>query len=370
MKLFAGIAPGLEHALAEELRALAEGPVQVVEGGVELDGDLVDAAGLALWSRCAGQILVRVAEVPAASLEQLRQQVMKVPWADFVHPGQPVEVRVSKAQSRLGRTDAIAKKVERAIGDTMRSARRRGRPPRDALRVSVRVRGKRATLSIDAGGPALHKRGWRQATAKAPLRENLAAACLIAAGWQPGVPLVDPMCGSGTFPIEAACWNLDRAPGLERVPPVTRLPSFPPKAWDRMLREARSARGEPGPVLGSDRHAGAIRAATENARRAGVQVPLVQKTVTAPFPDPPEGPGLVVLNPPYGRRVAENVELAPLYRAAGQALRAQFPGWRVAAVCPDPALAGHLAPKMEATASFSNGGLAVSLFIGEQGAAG
>ncbi|MCP4807859.1 MAG: hypothetical protein GY913_09995 [Proteobacteria bacterium] len=368
--VFVGIAPGLEHALAEEIQSLAQRPVQVVEGGVEIEGDVVDAAGLALWSHCAGQVLVRIAELPAASLEQLRQGVMKVDWSQWIHPGQTVEVRVTKIEARLGRTDVITKKVERAIGDKMRSARRRGRPPRDVVQIRVRVRGKRATLSIDAGGPSLHKRGWRQATAKAPIRENLAAACLMAAGWQPGVPLFDPMCGAGTFPIEAACWNDDRAPGVERIPPITRVPCFPAKTWQQMLAEARTGGRDGGVVVGSDRNQGAIDAARANAKRAGVAPTLERKSATAPLSTPVQGPGLVILNPPYGKRVAENIELAPLYRKTGQALRLQFPGWRVACVCPEASLAGHLGRKMEQVARFSNGGISVSLFVGELPAAG
>ena len=360
MRLFCGIAPGLEPALAEELLALVERPVEVVEGGVELEGDLVDAAGLALWSRCAGEVLVRVGEVHAPSLEHFRKECLRLPWKDLVHPGQATEVRVHGG--RLGRTDVVARKLEHVIKDALRGPRRARRPPRERAQIRVRLRGKRATVSIVAARE-LHKRGWRKATAKAPIRENLAAACLIAAGWQPGVPLYDPFCGSGTFAIEAL--RFGAAPGAAAVPPVAAFPAFPRKMWKRLADEARQARPEPTEVHAADRDAGAVRAARSNAERAGVRLGIQQKDVSEPLDRKMTGPGLVITNAPYGRRVAENVKLAPLYRRAGKALAAQLPGWRVAVVTTDAALAGHLGRNMEEVAGFSNGGLAVSLFVGQ-----
>lgn len=361
MKLFCGIAPGLEDALAEEVRSLSERSVQPVEGGVELEGDLVDAAGLALWSRCAGEIQVRLGTLGAPSLEHFRQELVRLPWKDFVFPGQPIEVRVYGG--RLGRTDAVESKVAFAIKDALRGPRRGGgRPPRHPVEVRVRLVGKKATVSVVAA-KGLHKRGWRQATAKAPIRENLASACLIAAGWQPGVPLYDPFCGSGTFAIEALRWGA--APGGQSAPPVTTLPSFPKKMWSRLMDEARTARPEPTEVFAADREAGAVKAARSNAERARVTLQIAQKDISAALDRKLTGPGLVMINPPYGRRVAENVKLASLYRRTGKALAMQVPGWRVAAVCPDPALAGHLGRNVEAMTRFSNGGIAVSLFVGD-----
>lgn len=358
MRIFCGIAPGLEEALAEELRALSERRVQVVEGGAELDGDLVDAAGLALWSRCAGEVLVRVAEVHAPSLEHFRKELLRLPWKDFVHPGQRTEVRVHGG--RLGRTDVVAKKVTHAVKDALRGPRRASRPPKHAVELKVRLVGKKATVSVVAAS-GLHKRGWRKASAKAPIRENLASACLIAAGWQPGVPLYDPFCGAGTFGIEALRWGA--APGGD-PPPVTTLPAFPKKVWRRLADEARKSRPEPCDVLLADRDPGAIRATRSNAERAGVKPEILQKDVSEALERKMTGPGLAIMNPPYGRRVAENVKLAGLYRRAGKALGEQVQGWRVAAVCPDAALAGHLGRKMEEIARFSNGGIPVSLFVG------
>jgi putative N6-adenine-specific DNA methylase len=365
MKIFVSIAPGLEFVLAEELRLMLSRPIEQLEGGCELEGDLVDAAGICLWSRSAGRVRVRVGTVRASSLQQLHGEARRLDWRPFTVPGQPLEIKVTATRSRLGRTDVIGKKVGLAVKDALRGPGHRGRPPRTPLELHVRVDGKLATLSVDAGG-LLHKRGWRLATAKAPMRENLATACLFAAGWQPGVPLVDPMCGSGTFAIEAACWTRDIAPGLGRRPAVVDLPGFPAGSWDEMLAEAREPGGQGGRFWAADRDAGAIKATRTNAERAGVlqDLTLEQKDVSQAWQHPPEGIGLVAINAPYGRRVAERVALAGLYRRMGKALKAQLPGWRLLAICPDKSLAGHLARDLEELTRFSNGGIPVSAWVG------
>ncbi len=388
MSIYAVCTPGLEPALAEELEELLDRPVHVRAGGVEVEGDLVDAAGLCLWSRCAAKILVVLGEVHAASLQQLEQEVRKLDWSDVLHPGQKVVVKVA-GRGRIKHHDAVAKKVGFALGDSLRASAqpvgpgrgkrgakrgsaapkhrgqlRRPRTNHPPITLQVRLDERVARLSLDAGG-LLHKRGYRQATAKAPIRENLAACILRMAGWRPGVPLVDPMCGAGTFSIEAAMRSNDIAPSFD-PPPVTGLPGFPEGAWATMLKEAKQAQGIDTdiPILTADRDPGACKATQENAVRAGVHIAPARKDISAAFERTLEGVGLVVLNPPYGVRVADNVKLAPLYHKIGGALRAQFPGWRVVMVCPDKALAGRVA-KMEELVRFKNGGISVGVFVGE-----
>ena len=325
-------------------------------GGVEVDGDLVDAAGLSLWSRCATRILLRVADVPAASLQQLETELRRLDLSPILRKGQPATVKAAVHNARIRRADVAAKKVAAAL-----KLSRTGRMA--PIEFLLRVEGRRATLSVDASG-LLHKRGYRQATAKAPLRENLAASVLRAAGWRPGVPLADPLCGSGTFSIEAALWAQEAAPGLDLRLPVTRLPGFPKGAWEELLREARRSRtDQEGWFHTADRDAGAIKAATANAQRARVQLSPQQQDVREPV-DAPGGPGLVVLNPPYGHRVGANAKLAGVYHGIGGALKRDYPGWRMVAVCPDKALAGRLAKGVEELTSFKNGGVRVGLFAG------
>lgn len=395
MSIFAVCAPGLEPALAEELEELLGRPVHIERGGVHAEGDLVDAAGLCLWSRCAARILFVLGEVHAASLQQLEQEVRKLDWSDIIHPGQKVEIKVA-GRGRIKHHAAVAKKVGLAVGDSLRASAQQARSPgrgkgpkrgskkgpkrgsvapkrygsargprghHPAITLQVRLDERVARLSLDAGG-LLHKRGYRQATAKAPIRENLAACILRMAGWRPGVPLVDPMCGAGTFSIEAAMWSADLAPGTT-PPPVSGLPGFPDGAWKTMFDEATSAQRDASdlPIWTADRDRGACRATQDNAGRAGVHIAPACKDISAAFEPSPQGPGLVVLNPPYGIRVADNVKLAPLYHKIGGALRTQFPGWRVVMVCPDKALAGRVA-KMEELVRFKNGGISVGVFVG------
>lgn len=359
--------PGFEEVVADEVRELAARPVHLRPGGVELDGSLVDAAGLVLWSRTAARVLVQLAEIPAASAQQVRAEAGRVPWNLVLHRGQRYSVKASLNESKIQRIDTVEHHVEMAIKDAMRGPHLGEGARLPELLVRVRVQGKTARISVDAGG-MLHQRGYRLATAKAPIRENLAAAVLLAAGWKPGEPLADPVCGSGTFIIEAAGMAAGRAPGLHIDPVIRHAPTFPKKVWEAMLKEARAAE-EPavGAFFGADRDPGAIRATTENAQRAGIlpALRLSCKAIDEPWPAAMPPRGLVVMNPPYGVRVSVNAEMGGLYRIIGRALAAQHAGWRLAVLTPDRTLAARLMPKPEQVARFSNGGIPVSLWVGE-----
>lgn len=359
--------PGLEKVVAAEVRELVGRPARLQPGGVEVDGSLVDAAGLVLWSRTGGRVLVQLGEVPAASLQQLHAEAQRAPWDQVLSRGQPFSVKASLSDSKIHRPDAVEHHVEMAIRDAMRGPHRGEGARLPELVVRVRVQGRTARLSVDAGG-MLHQRGYRLNTAKAPIRENLAAAMLLAAGWKPGEAIADPVCGSGTLIIEAACMAAGKAPGILNDPVIRHAPAFPKRAWEAMLREARGSEKTPnGSFFAADRDPGAIRATTENAQRAGVlaSLRLACKSIGEPWPAVLPTRGLVVMNPPYGIRVAENAELGGVYRIFGRALAAIHPGWRLAALAPDRALAGRLCPKPEERARFSNGGIPVSLWVGE-----
>lgn len=368
MEIFAAITPGLEPVVAEEIRALAGRPVREVPGGVCIDGDLEDAAGLVLWARTPAHIRVRLGTVKARSPQELEAGARRLPWKDFVHPGQRIDVSATLKGARFKRSDVAALKVSQAAAAALRGPRLSHRRPPPPQGVQVRIVGHEATISLNAGGEALHRRGYRLATAKAPIRENLGAALLLAAGWVPGAPLADPMCGAGTFSIEAALMARDRAPGRDREPPVVGWPSFPKGAWERLRREVRKdGQRVRTPIFTSDRDPGAVRATRENAQRAGVldDLRLTRADLTAI--DGPEigPPGLVILNPPYGVRVADQQRLHGLYRRLGQGLAARYPGWRLAALATDKALAGRLLPRMEQLLTFRNGGIPLGLYVGE-----
>ncbi len=263
----------------------------------------------------------------------------------------------------------MERKVVRAIGDALRGPRLPGpRAPRDPVLVVLRVVKDMVDVSVDASGEALHRRGWRKAIARAPIRENLAAAVLRLAEWSPGEALVDPMCGSGTFPIEAASVSAGLAPGRARTFAFERWPEHDPAAWRASRASARANPVGIGVILGSDRDAAAMIATRANAARAGIEGRILLDTASFAELEPPDcSPGLVVINPPYGKRLQAG-RASAVYRDLGRVLRERWSRWRLAVLVPERRLLGPLGIKgVEPTVTFSNGGVRVSLCVGQVG---
>jgi putative N6-adenine-specific DNA methylase len=354
LRLFAACAPGVEPLLADEVAALGAKP-NVVPGGVELDGDLKLAAranvelGLALF------VLVRIGELRATKLPELVRKVAAIDFRSFVTRGQPVALRVRAKASRLYHTGAIAERVRAGMAESLGEV-----PPEvvvdeksdeksdevaafEAATIHVRFDHDVCTISLDSSGMQLHKRGWRQASAKAPLREDLARALLVLSGWDRRSVLIDPLMGSGTLPIEAAILARKLPPGgarrfaLENVPGAKIL-------VEEAKREAKArALGSlPAPIFGSDRDAGALRAATANSERAGVAADL--KLACAAMSNAPwdeaakSGHGALVTNPPWGVRIGDAGDLRALYQAIGNAARRLPSSWHVAIATANRAL--------------------------------
>lgn len=349
--------PGLEPVTQRELADLGLAG-QVVPGGVVFETDLARGAVLAARLRTPGRLLLEVARGQARSLEQLAQVVRKVDWSPYLVRGCPVEVAATTRASRLRFREAVEKKVGFAISDAVGRPLHGHRAP-PTQRVQVRLVEDQLTLSLDCGGELLHRRGWRQATAKAPLRENLAAALLLMAGYSGDEALVDPMCGAGTLPIEAARIALGLPPGVDR--------RYAFEAWPA-LAKVRLPAARPGPlpcpILGADRDPGAIRASTENAERA--RVPVEWRHVEVGLLEPPTPTGLVVCNPPYGVRVGTSPESAGgAMVALGRALRERFGGWRALWLAPSPELARKVHRAAEQLTRFDNGGIKVGVWVVE-----
>jgi putative N6-adenine-specific DNA methylase len=351
---FAVVTPGLEAVLAAELRDLGI-PGEAVEGGVTFAGTPDALATVHLWSRVAGRVLVRLGRARAGSLDELATGLRTLGWKPYAIPRQPIEVEVASTRSRLHAGAAVERKVAHAITDALRGPRLGGgRTPREPLGVWLRIVDDVAQVSVDASGELLHRRGWREATAKAPIRENLAAAILRLSGWTPGTPLVDPFCGAGTFVLEAAREAAGLPPRLRRTYAFERWPAHDAAATKRA--ERRKAPRTATVFLGADREEGAIRASTANARRAGVDVPFV----LAPFEElaPPGPSGVLVANLPYGRRV-EAGTLERTYRAWGARLRSTWGGWTATVVVPNAKLLALIDHHATIVARFSNGGIPV-----------
>ena len=283
-----------------------------------------------------------------------------------MHPGQPVRVQVALQGGRFRHRPPITKKVEHAIQDALRGPRLTGpRPPRTEVVVHVRVAGQMATFSVDASVGPLFKRGWRRDGGRAPIRENLAAGILRLAEWAPGVPLVDPMCGSGTFLIEAAHIAKGIPVGLHRQLAWTSMPCHDAAAWAKRRDEARvGVLDDRAAIWGSDREEGALIAARRNAARARVESRVELRQCAFHEAEPPGERGLVVVNPPYGQRVGHKSRVGAIYRDFGNAMKAGWSGWKLAILLPSARHSGALDLPVEEVAQFKNGSLPVHLFVG------
>jgi putative N6-adenine-specific DNA methylase len=274
--------------------------------------------------------------------------VEALPWPDYAAGPVRLEVTASSRKSRLYHTGALEERVRAAVGRRLTIAE--GAP----VSLGISVRGERDlfTLSVDSSGERLHKRGWREETAKAPLRETLVAALLQLASWDPDTPLVDPLCGSGTIVLEAAADAAARAPGARRRFAFQDWPGYQAAVWEGLVAEATAGERVPAAALwGSDRDAGAIEAARRNAARAGLEGAVRFDCLEVSRAELPEGPaGLVLCNLPYGRRVRAD----PGLPRALESLARSRPGWRL----------GMLAPAgPRETDALDNGGVKVRLIL-------
>lgn len=345
-------APGLESVTAGEMRAQGFAEIQETPGGVIFGGGRAALRRANLELRTAGRVWLTVARFRAARFDDLRRQASRVAWENFLRPGDGLALRASCHKSRLFHSGAVAERVALAIeshlGWKPETLRERAGEAEDepgtagrAQIVLARLERDICTLRVDASGEPLHRRGYRLATGAAPLRETLAAALLLASGWDVATPLVDPFCGSGTLPIEAALLARRRAPGVAR--------RFAFEAWsdheavafeaERASARARAdAAPPPPPILASDRDPGALDATRANAERAGVAADLTVAQRALSDLRAPAGRGAIVANPPHGVRLRRGGDLRDLYARLGSVLRERFPGWRVALLSPGPKL--------------------------------
>jgi putative N6-adenine-specific DNA methylase len=329
--MFAVAAPGLEAILAEECRTVGLGEATAEPGGVALRGGAESLYRANLELRTATRILVRVARFDARLFPELERRGRKVSWERFVVPESRIAFRISSRKSRLNHEGAIAERLTEAVAARVAGVVTAGDEPvlaEPGLSLFVvRVVRDRFTISADSSGELLHRRGYRLATARAPLRETLAAAMLFASGWDGTAALVDPLAGSGTIPIEAALLARRIAPGLARRFAFEWWPSFEADLWLRLVSEARArvlARA-PGPISGYDRDAGAIEDARSNAERAGVAGDLELEVRPISAMTSLDQPSWVVTNPPYGARVGDRRSLRNLYARLGAVFRERCP---------------------------------------------
>jgi len=381
LTLFATCARGVEPLLADELRGVGASGVRPARAGVAFAGDLCVAYAACLWSRTASRVLMALGKVPADSADELYRGVLELPWEDHVSPSGTLSVDFATDPNPAFRNTMYgALKVKDAIVDRIRD-KCGERPSIDTvapdLRVNVRVRSGKATIAIDLSGGALHRRGYREAgmQGEAPLKESLAAAMLLFAGWREiavaGGALLDPMCGSGSLLIEGAWIAGDVAPGLLRSHwGFTGWLGHDSDAWNDLLASAddRAEAGLAGlpPIEGWDIDPNAVALAEANIARAGLRGRVRAGVRALELFGPPAGVagGLVATNPPYGERLGEAAAAAELYRTLGDRLRSGFAGWRFGVLAGDEAHAVALGLVPVETHALFNGAIPVRLDVG------
>ena len=358
-EIFLATAPGLEAVLAEEAAQHGFTNPIASNGGVTIRGGWPEVWRANLILRGANRVLARIGSFRVMHLAQLDKRARKFPWSEVLSPDVPVRVDVVCRKSKIYHAGAATQRIETAIKEELGAVISK----EAELKVMVRIEDDLCTISVDTSGELLHKRGHKVAVNKAPMRETLAAMFLRQCGYDGSEPVVDIMCGSGTFVLEAAEVAMGFYPGRSRSFGFEQYNSFDPEAWAAM-KATQTLRNTDLRFYGSDRDAGAVRMSGANAERGGVDgitsfnMHPLQEAV------PPEGPkGLVMINPPYGARIGTKKILYSVYAALGTVLKTRFRGWRVGMVTSEPSLAKTTGLKfLEPLPSVSNGGLRINLY--------
>ena len=329
---FATCPRGLEALLVNELKASNAKDIKPTDGGVGFAGELSVCYHANLHSRIATRILMQAAQGKYATEDDLYQAAYKLNWPNWFDVKHDFMVKVTGVKCPLKSLEFATLRIKDAVCDKFRQVVN-SRPYIDTKTPAVRIHAYLTTDSyvyyVDTSGDALYQRGNRKASIEAPLRENLAAGILQLSGWQAGQPLLDPMCGSGTFLLEAAMMALDIAPGLRRDFGFEKLKNFESDTWKKIkniaLKNAKPVTFQK--LYGSDSDLRAVRVAKQNLTEAGLNdaVQLAQTNITEVVP--PADSGVLVANPPYGVRIGEDEELALLYPKMGEALKRKFAGW-------------------------------------------
>jgi putative N6-adenine-specific DNA methylase len=333
MESFFATSPrGLEPLLAEELRQLQAEKIHAVGGGVGFSGDFLLCYRVNLESRIASRVLWQLVTHRYRNEDDIYRAAYALAWSDWFEPVRSIRVDVSATKSPLTSLNFVTLKIKDAVCDKIRRLAG-GRPSVDTrapdIPIQAHLTDRDFTLYLDTTGEPLFKRGRRMATGEAPLRENLAAGILRLAGWVPGVPLLDPMCGSGTILLEAAEIALDIAPGLGRHFSFEKFKNFDGRRWRELVQKTtdRQKPKVPLPIYGSDLSGDVLKAARANLTAAGLEKVVSLRRANVLEISAPAKTGIIVTNPPYGVRLGEQQSLAEFYPKLGDVLKKQFSGW-------------------------------------------
>ncbi len=395
---FAIAAPGVAPLVAAELGSLGVQVLEIEPAGVAFEATPLMLFRVNCWSRLATRVIVRLDTFEARDFATLEKFARRVPWGDVLKSGDSAEISVTCRKSRLYHSDAVAQRIAASIERVVpgahaeREVAEEGEDAEDggeatgspAARPATERRGELAsqtahggrlqrilvrfdrdvcTISADSSGELLHRRGWRLDSGKAPLRETLAAALITASEWPGDVPLVDPMCGAGTIAIEAALRARNIAPGLSRSFSCEYWPGVAASiARDERDSARQAQRDATAPIIAADRDAGAIEATRTNAERAGVvdSLTILHQPLSDTDVSSLGARGWIVTNPPYGVRTGDPLTLPALWGRLGAVVRGAGPGWRLAAVVPDPAFAKELRLPLDRVVMTTTGGRQVA----------
>jgi putative N6-adenine-specific DNA methylase len=368
MEIFFATCPrGLERVLAEELGQFGAQKIHAVGGGVQFAGDFFLCYRVNLESRIASRVLWQVGAGGYRSEDDIYRTSFALRWTDWFDPARTIRVDVSATKSPLTSLNFVTLKIKDAVCDKIRRLSGR-RPSVNTHEPDISIQGhltdRDFTLYLDTTGEPLFKRGQRMAAGEAPLRENLAAGILRLAAWVPGIPLLDPMCGSGTILLEAAHMALDIAPGLGRRFAFEKLKNFDAHRW-RELRQRSTARQKPKvplTIYGSDLAGDVLKATRANLIAAGLEKIVSLKRADVLELSAPAKEGVIVTNPPYGVRLGEQQALAEFYPKLGDVLKKQFSGWRAYLLSADMRLPKLIRLAASKRTPLYNGALECRLF--------
>lgn len=364
---YAKVAKGLEAIAAQELENLGAQNVCPEFTGVSFSGDLTLLYRVNLWARTIFRVLVPIAEIRCVNREILYQEVKKISWEQYISPKNTFAVHCTGGNERLNHTHYTALQIKNAITD-QQMQRFRYRSNIDIknpdLLVNAHIQENRCILSLDSSGSSLHQRGYRLAMGFAPLKETLAAALLEMAEYSPDLPFLDPLCGSGTLPLEASLKALNIAPGLFKNEfGFMKWRDFDESLWQELLTEAKNTQLTElkAMIVGSDRDSDILSQARTNAKRCGVadKIKFIQTDLSEL--EPPADKGIIICNPPYGERLGEVEELGKLYKMLGDIFKQRFTGWTAFILTGNKQLSKQVGLRTSARIHVDNGSIPCTL---------
>ena len=366
-QFFAPCPRGLESVLAEELKGIEANAIKTTHGGVHFQGDWQTCYRANLESRIASRILWQIADQPYRTEIDIYHATLALPWPEWFSADLTIRVNLAAIKCPLRSLDFVTLRIKDAICDKFRQSVKQ-RPSVNTTTPDIRIHGfldsHRFSLYLDTSGEALFKRGYRTAAGAAPLRENLAAGILSLTNWQPGIPLLDPMCGSGTFLLEALQRAFNIAPGIQRHFAFEQLNQFDRELWQQIRDTALSLQhpASPQPIYGSDLHGKALDDARANLAAANFLDYVHLKQANILEISAPQPHGILITNPPYGVRLGEVQSLSELYPKLGDVFKKKFAGWTIYLFSADPLLPKSIRLSASRRTPLFNGALECRLF--------